>query len=259
MADEKNGLIIVSGATGSGKSTTLAAILNEINNYKAVHVVTLEDPVEFLHPAKKATFNQRELGMDFQSYAQGLRAAMRQAPKVILVGEIRDRETMEIALSAAETGHLVFATIHASDAASTVARVLGLFEIDEERQIRVRLAGTLRWVVSQRLLPRTGGGRLPAMEVMGSTLLIKDIITHGENEEKTFYNAIASMRPLGFQTFDQHILDMFHDRLISEETARVFGSKISILNRGLDSIKAEAGNVTTDEALTLERDEEEML
>ncbi|UQZ88477.1 twitching motility protein [Deltaproteobacteria bacterium Smac51] len=258
MAQEKNGLIFVSGSTGSGKSTTLAALLDEINNTKAVHVVTLEDPVEFLHPAKMATFNQRELGMDFQTFAQGLRAAMRQAPKVILIGEVRDRETLEIALSAAETGHLVLATIHASDATSTVARILGFFEPEEERQIRVRLAGCLKWVVSQRLLPKAGhtGGRVAAMEIMGSTLLVKDIITNGENEEKTLYNAIASMRPLGFQTFDQNILDLYNEKLISEDTAMVFGSRKSIMTRGLDALRAEAGQLDEfDTKLTLESED----
>ncbi|MDL2260484.1 PilT/PilU family type 4a pilus ATPase, partial [Deltaproteobacteria bacterium OttesenSCG-928-K17] len=243
MAEEKNGIIFVSGATGSGKSTTLAAILDRINESKPVHVITLEDPVEYLHPAKMATFNQRELGVDFQAFAQGLRAAMRQSPKVILIGEARDRETLEIALAAAETGHLVFATIHASDASSTVSRILGFFDLEEERQIRVRLAGILRWVVTQRLLPKMGGGRVAAMEIMGSSLLIKDLVANGETEEKNFYNAIASMRPMGFQTFDQHILDLYHQKLISEDTARVFSTKKSVVNRGLDTIKAESGEI----------------
>jgi len=251
MAQEKNGIIFLSGSTGSGKSTTLAAILDEINNNKAVHVVTLEDPVEYIHSPKKATFNQRELGMDFHDFASGLRAAMRQAPKVILIGEVRDRETLEIALAAAETGHLVFATIHGSDAGSTISRILGLFDLEEERQIRVRLAGVLRWVVSQRLLPKVGGGRVAAMEIMGSSLLIKDIVANGESEEKTLYNAIGSMRPLGFQTFDQHILDLFNARIISEESARVFSTKTSVVGRGLDTIKAAAGQID-DMGLTLE-------
>ena len=253
MAGEKNGLIFVTGATGSGKSTTLAAILDAINETKAVHVVTLEDPVEFMHPAKMATFNQRELGIDFQNFAQGLRAAMRQSPKVILIGEARDRETLEIALAAAETGHLVFATLHASDASSTISRILGFFELDEERQIRVRLAGVLRWVVTQRLMPHIGGGRVAAMEIMGSTLLIKDIIINGETEDKNFYNVIANMRPMGFQTFDQHILDLYHDKQISEETAKVFCTKKSVVGRGLDTIKAEAGDIEgLGDKLTLE-------
>lgn len=252
MAEEKNGIIFFAGATSSGKSTTLAAILDRINESKPVHVVTLEDPVEYIYQRKLATFNQRELGVDFQTFAQGLRSAMRQSPKVILIGEVRDRETLEIALAAAETGHLVFATIHASDASSTISRVLGFFEPEEERQIRVRLAGVMRWVIIQRLLPKLGGGRVAAMEIMGASLLIRDIVSNGETEDKTFYNAIASMRPLGFQTFDQHILDMYHQKYISEDTARVFATKKTVVSRGLDTIKAENGYIEEDNQLTLE-------
>src|SRR3989440_7023273 len=153
MTKEKTGLILVTGATGSGKSTTLAALLNEINESKSIHIVTLEDPVEFVHPQKKATFNQREMGTDFDTFASGLRAALRQAPKVILVGEMRDRETVEIALSAAETGHLVLSTLHTIDAGQTINRILGMFETEEQEQIRARMADTLRWVLSQRLVP----------------------------------------------------------------------------------------------------------
>src|SRR6185295_11228784 len=147
-AKEKTGLILVTGATGSGKTTTLAALLDEINNSKSIHVITLEDPVEFVHPQKQATFNQRELGTDFNTFASGLRAALRQAPKVILVGEMRDRETVEIGLSAAETGHLVVSTLHTIDAGQTINRILGMFEQEEQEQIRMRLSDTLRWVIS---------------------------------------------------------------------------------------------------------------
>ena len=157
---EKTGLVLVTGATGSGKSTTLAAILNEINNTKPVHIITLEDPVEFIHSHNQATFNQRELGSDFDSFSNGLRAALRQAPKVILVGEMRDRETVKIVLSAAETGHLVLSTLHTVDAGQTINRILGMFEPDEQEQIRVRLADTIRWIISQRLVSKIGGGRL---------------------------------------------------------------------------------------------------
>src|SRR3989442_14070827 len=156
---EKTGLVLVTGATGSGKSTTLAAVLNEINHQKPVHIITLEDPVEFIHTHDIATFNQRELGTDFDSFSNGLRAALRQAPKVILVGEMRDRETVQIALSAAETGHLVLSTIHTIDAGQSINRILGLFEQSEENQLRLRLAETLRYVISQRLAPKTGGAR----------------------------------------------------------------------------------------------------
>src|SRR6185436_7576494 len=156
---EKAGLVLVTGATGSGKSTTLAAVLNQINQTKAVHIVTLEDPVEFVHTHNKATFNQRELGTDFDTFANGLRAALRQAPKVVLVGEMRDRETAELALKASETGHLVLSTLHTVNAGQAINRVVGMFDKDEEKQIRQRLADTLRWVVGQRLVPKVGGGR----------------------------------------------------------------------------------------------------
>ena len=257
MAQEKNGLIVVAGSTSSGKSTTQAAILDEINNTQAVHVVTLEDPTEVIHPVKKATFNQRELGVDFQNFASGLRAAMRQAPKVILIGEVRDRETVEIALSAAETGHLVMATIHGTDTANAISRIVQFFDQEEERQVRARVAGVLRWVVSQRLLPMIGGGRVAALEIMGSTLLTKDIVVNGESEIKNFYSAIGSMEGLGFQTFDQHILEFYRQGLITDDTAMIFSSKKSIVSRGLDSVKAEHGDVgADDDKLMLESSDE---
>src|SRR5712692_3057887 len=148
ISKEKTGLVLVTGATGSGKSTTLAALLNELNETKSIHIVTLEDPVEFVHPQRKATFNQREMGTDFDSFANGLRAALRQAPKIILVGEMRDRETVEIGLSAAETGHLVLSTLHTIDTGQTINRILGLFDPEEQKQVRMRLADTLRWIIS---------------------------------------------------------------------------------------------------------------
>src|SRR3989441_9844672 len=159
MPGEKNGLILLTGATGSGKTTSLAALLNEINNTKSVHVVTLEDPVEYVHPNRKATFNQRELGLDYDSFASGLRAALRQAPTIILLGEIRDRETAELALKASETGHLVLSTLHTVNAGQAVGRIVGMFDQEEEKQIRQRLAETVRWIVGQRLVPKVGGGR----------------------------------------------------------------------------------------------------
>jgi Tfp pilus assembly protein, pilus retraction ATPase PilT len=148
----------------------LAAILNDLNESKSIHVVTLEDPVEFVHAQKMATFNQREMGIDFSDFATGLRAALRQAPKVILVGEMRDRETVEIGMSAAETGHLVMTSLHTVDAGQTINRIIGMFDKEEEKQIRVRLAESIRWVVSQRLLPKIGGGRVAAIEIMGNSL-----------------------------------------------------------------------------------------
>jgi len=246
MALEKNGIILITGATGSGKSTSLAALLNEINENDAVHVITLEDPVEFVHPHKKATFNQREMGQDFDNFAHGLRSALRQAPKVILVGEMRDRETVEIGLSAAETGHLVLSTLHTVDAGQTINRILGMFEKDEERQIRIRLADTMRWIVGQRLLPKVGGGRVAAFEVMGTNLQVKDLVLNGETEDRTFYNTIMSLTAFGMQTFDQSILDLYEQGMITEGTAMAYASKKAVVGRGIDTKKAEKGEKTTD-------------
>lgn len=246
MAEEKNGIIFVTGATGSGKSTSLAALLNEINDKKAVHVVTLEDPVEFSHPHRKATFNQREMGSDFDTFASGLRAALRQAPKIILVGEMRDRETVEIGLSAAETGHLVLSTLHTVDAGQTINRILGMFSTEEENQVRIRLADTVRWIVCQRLLPKEGGGRVAAFEIMGANLRVKDAILHGESEGKTFYEIIQAGRAFGMTTFDDYIIELFKQGLISEETGKAYASNKGIVGRGIDTVKSARGQATTD-------------
>jgi twitching motility protein PilT len=256
IAQEKNGIALVTGATGSGKSTTLAAILNVINREKAVHVVTLEDPVEYVHEPVVATFNQRELGLDFDSFAGGLRAALRQAPKVILVGEVRDRETIEIAMSAAETGHLVLSTLHTVDAGQTIHRIIGMFELEEERLMRIRLADSLRWVVSQRLLPKAGGtGRVAAFEIMGTNLRVKEAIISGESEGKTFYEMTQQAKPFGWVTFDDYILDLYSRDIISEETALAYASKKAVVKRGLDQIKAGRGEKTTDiEGLKIDKE-----
>jgi twitching motility protein PilT len=255
MSEERNGIILVTGATGTGKSTSLAAVLNEINEKKSVHVVTLEDPVEYVHSQKKATFNQREMGADFDSFASGLRAALRQAPKVILVGEMRDRETVEIGLSAAETGHLVLTTLHTTDAGQTINRIIGMFEQEEERQIRIRLADSLRWVACQRLLPKEGGGRVAAFEIMRSNLRVKDSILHGESEGKTFYEIIQGNRPFGMMTFDESVTDLYREGLISEETAMGYASQKAVVGRAIDSIKASKGEKTTSiEDLSIDRE-----
>ena len=245
MAGERNGIILVTGATGSGKSTSLAALLDKINDEKPVHIVTLEDPIEYVHQHKMATFNQRELGNDFDTFASGLRAALRQAPKVILVGEMRDRETMEIGLSAAETGHLVLSTLHTVDAGQTINRILGMFEQEEQGQVRNRLVDTIRWIVCQRLLPKVGGGRVAAFEIMGMNLRVRELIMNGETEDKTFYDVIADAKALGWQTFDQHILELYEDGLITEETAASYCTRKTAVNRGLDSIKSARGESTT--------------
>jgi twitching motility protein PilT len=246
MAHERNGLILFTGATGTGKTTSMAAILNQINIERAVHVVTLEDPIEYVHPHKKATFNQREQGDDFDSFATGLRAALRQAPKVILVGEIRDRETLEIALTAAETGHVVFSSLHTIDAGQTLNRIIGMYEHDEQAQIRNRLADTIRWVVSQRLLPRIGGGRVAALEILCTSLRIKDLLINGESEEKTFYNVLKEGSTLNMQTFDQHLLRLYEDGVITEDSAMSYATNRSAIKRGMDTIKAARGEKTSD-------------
>jgi twitching motility protein PilT len=245
VAKEKTGLVLVTGATGSGKSTTLAALLNEINESKSIHIITLEDPVEFVHSQKRATFNQREMGTDFDSFASGLRAALRQAPKVILVGEMRDRETVEIGLSAAETGHLVVSTLHTIDAGQTINRILGMFEQEEQEQIRLRLADTVRWIVSQRLAPKIGGGRQALLEIMGSNLRIRDSITMGESEGKTFYEIVEANYTFGWRTFDQACLDAYEQGLITEESALLYCSKRGPTTRGIDNIKKKRGESTT--------------
>ncbi|NNK93802.1 MAG: PilT/PilU family type 4a pilus ATPase [Desulfobacterales bacterium] len=258
MASDLNGLILFTGATGTGKTTSLAALLNRINQERAVHIVTLEDPIEYVHPHMKATFNQRELGNDFSTFATGMRAALRQAPKVILVGEMRDRETMEIGLTAAETGHLVLSTLHTIDAGQTMNRVLGMFEQEEQPQIKHRLVDTIRWVVSQRLLPRVGGGRIAAMEILRTSLRVKDLILNGETEEKTYYNVIKAGSSLEMRTFDQHILELYSEGLITEETAEIYCSHRNEINRGIDNIKAARGESTTSlSGLAMEEDEAE--
>lgn len=243
---EKTGLVLVTGATGSGKSTTLAAVLNEFNRTKAIHIITLEDPVEFVHPHHKATFNQRELGTDFDSFSNGLRAALRQAPKVILVGEMRDRDTVKIALSAAETGHLVLSTLHTVDAGQTINRILGMFETEEQEQIRLRLADTLRWVVSQRLVPKIGGGRHAMLEIMGSNMRTKESIVQGESEGKSFYEIIEASQSFGWRTFDFSALEGYEQGLLTEETAMLYCSKRGPVTRGIDNIKKGRGERTTE-------------
>jgi twitching motility protein PilT len=255
LAEEKNGIVVVTGATGSGKSTSLAGVLNAINETKAVHVITLEDPVEFQHPHKMATFNQRELGADFNTFANGLRAALRQAPKVILLGEMRDRETVEIGLTAAETGHLVLTTLHTVDAGHTVNRMLGMFNIEEENQIRIRLADTVRWIVCQRLLPKVGGGRVATFEIMRTNLRVKDAILRGESEGKTFYEIVETGTAFGMTTFDQHIVGLYERGLITEETALAYSSQRGVVGRGIDKVKAVRGEKTTDiEQLEVDED-----
>ena len=246
MPGERNGLILVTGATGSGKTTSLAALLNEINATKSVHVVTLEDPVEYVHPNRKATFNQRELGLDYDTFANGLRAALRQAPKIILVGEMRDRETAELALKASETGHLVLSTLHTVNAGQAINRIIGMFDKDEEKQIRQRLADTIRWVVGQRLVPKVGGGRWAVHDILANTIRSNELILLGEQEGKTFYEIQEVGEPFGMTTFDQSLLKAYQQGLVTEDTAVNYSTRKAVVQRGIDTIKQTRGEKTTD-------------
>ena len=222
LTREKNGLVFVTGGAGNGKTTTISALLNEINYRDKVHVVTLEDPIEFLHSQQQSTFSQRELGTDFFTFPDGLRAALRQAPKVIFVGEIRDRETLEIALTAGETGHLVFSTLHTISASQTINRILGMFNKDEEQLVRERLASSLRFIVGQRLVPKKEGGRLLITELMGSSLRTREAIELGENENRRLHDIVEAATNAGWHSFEQSLLKAYEHNLISEETALLY-------------------------------------
>jgi twitching motility protein PilT len=218
IADIKNGIVLVTGPTGSGKTSTLAAILNKINQQKAIHIVTIEDPIEFLHPHRRATIHQRELHSDTPTFSLALRAALRQAPKVILVGEMRDKETIEIALEAAETGHLVFSTLHTIDASRTVERIIGVFPLSDQEAIRNRFAKAFRYIVSQRLMPRRGGGRVAAIEILISTLRTREYVEKGESEGKTLVDAMQDGELDGMQHFDMVIERFIRDGVVDLDT-----------------------------------------
>jgi twitching motility protein PilT len=241
IVKEKDGIILLTGGTGTGKTTTLAAMLNHLNETQEIHIVTLEDPIEFFHTHRKAAISQRELGKDFPNFADGLRAALRQAPKVILVGEIRDRETLDIAMTASETGHIVFSTLHTINAGQTINRILGMFSREEEQQIRQRLAATLRYVVSQRLVSKINGGRLLVTEIMGSSLRTRETIVYGESENKSFQEIIEAGSSLGWQTFDQSIIEAYKAGIISDETALVSCSNKGKMRRELDTLEKQRG------------------
>ncbi len=225
IAGIKNGIVLVTGPTGSGKSTTLAAIIDLINETKAYHIVTIEDPIEFLHPHKSSTIHQRELHSDTPSFALALRAALRQAPKVILVGEMRDRETIEVALEAAETGHLVLSTLHTIDASKTVDRIIGVFPKNEEKAIRTRLSQTFRFIVSQRLLPRADRqGRIAAIEILKSTARTRDYMEHGDQEGKSLTDAMEQGDLEGMQTFDMVMEQLVRQGVVAKEDAVAYAT-----------------------------------
>jgi twitching motility protein PilT len=225
IVELKNGLVLVTGPTGSGKSSSLAAVIDLINETKYYHIVTIEDPIEFLHGHKNSTIHQRELHTDTPNFALALRAALRQAPKVILVGEMRDRETIEVALEAAETGHLVLSTLHTIDAAKTVDRIIGVFPKNEEKIIRTRLATSFRFIVSQRLLPRADRtGRVAAMEILKATSRTREYIERGEMEGKSLMDAMEQGDMEGMQTFDGEIEKLVRSGVVSQEDGLAYAS-----------------------------------
>jgi twitching motility protein PilT len=224
MATLKNGIVLVTGPTGCGKSSTLAAIIDLINDTRAEHILTIEDPIEFLHYHKKATIHQRELHSDTPTFAAALKAALRQAPKVILVGEMRDRETIEIALTAAETGHLVFSTLHTIDASKTVDRIIGTFEAGDQQAVRTRLANAFRYIVSQRLVPSKAGGRVAVLEILKATMRTRDYLERGEAEGKTLLDAMRDGELDGMQHFDGELEKLLRAGVISRGTALLFAT-----------------------------------
>jgi len=240
---ENAGLVFITGATGTGKTTTLAAILNEINRTQDIHVVTLEDPIEYVHEPIRASFSQREYGKDYFSFSFGLKAALRQSPRAILVGEIRDRETMEVAITAGETGHIVFTSLHTINASQTINRILGMFDKDEQTLMRQRLADSLRWVVSQRLVPRVDGGLHLATEVMGNNLRSREVIIAGESEKHNLHDIIeSSVTPWGWHSFEQSLLNAVLAGHISSDTAMHYSNHKNQMQQALD--KYTAGRAT---------------
>jgi twitching motility protein PilT len=237
VAALKNGLVLVTGPTGSGKSSTLAAIVNLINETRAEHLITIEDPIEFLHVHKKATVHQRELHSDTPTFALALRAALRQAPKVILVGEMRDRETIEVALTAAETGHLVLSTLHTIDAAKTVDRIIGAFDTGEQQRVRTRLANCFRFVISQRLLRATSGQRIAVLEILKSTLRTREYLEIGDGGGKTLLDAMRDGELDGMQHFDGEIEKLVRSGAISFPTGLLYATNASNLRVQLADVQ----------------------
>jgi|HubBroStandDraft_4_1064222.scaffolds.fasta_scaffold23103_2 twitching motility protein PilT len=218
-AQVRPGIVLVTGPTGSGKSSTLAAFVNKINEEKACHVITIEDPIEFLHQHKRATIHQRELYSDTPSFALALRAALRQAPKLILVGEMRDKETIEVALEAAETGHMVYSTLHTIDASKTIERIIGVFPSADQPAIRARLAKSFRYIISQRLIPRAdGSGRVAAFEILKSTLRTREYVQKGESEGKSLLDAMRDAAGEGMQCFDIEIEKLIRAKVLDIDT-----------------------------------------
>jgi twitching motility protein PilT len=243
IASLKNGIVLVTGPTGSGKSTTLAALIDLINDTRAEHIITIEDPVEFLHRHKKGTVHQRELHSDTPTFGLALRAALRQAPKVILVGEMRDKETIEIALTAAETGHLVFSTLHTIDASKTADRIINAFDAGEQHAVRIRLAATFKFFISQRLIPKTGGGRVAVLEMLKSTMRTRDYLERGESEGKSLLDAMRDGELDGMQHFDGEIEKLVRAGVISLATGLLYATNSGNLQVQLADVPADDDSV----------------
>jgi len=241
IAELKNGIVLVTGPTGSGKSSTLAAMINLINETRADHIITIEDPIEFLHLHKKGTIHQRELHTDTPTFSHALRAALRQAPKVILVGEMRDRETIEIAVTAAETGHLVFSTLHTIDASKTVERIVGTFDAKDQLAIRTRLAASFRYFISQRLIPKQAGGRQAVLEVLKSTMRTREYIEKGDSEGRSLLDAMRDGGLEGMQHFDGEIEKLVRSGMITAKTGMLYATNPDNLRLQLsDMVRLEA-------------------
>ncbi|HET8923597.1 MAG TPA: PilT/PilU family type 4a pilus ATPase [Candidatus Acidoferrum sp.] len=245
IVDLRNGIVLVTGPTGSGKSSTLAAIIDRMNEQKAYHILTIEDPIEFLHRHKKATIHQRELHSDTPNFALALRAALRQAPKVILVGEMRDRETIEVALEACETGHLVLSTLHTVDAAKTIERIVGVFPLADQQAIRTRLSKAFRFIVSQRLLPKKSGkGRIAAVEILKSTMRTREYVEKGESEGKSLLDAMRDGTTEGMQHFDGEIEKLIRDGIVDFETGLTYSTNAGNLRLEMADYSEEQRNKT---------------
>jgi twitching motility protein PilT len=250
VAELRNGVVLVTGPTGSGKSSTLAAIIDLINQVQAYHILTIEDPIEFLHPHKSCIVHQRELHSDTPTFAHALRAALRQAPKVILVGEMRDKETIEIAMEAAETGHLVLSTLHTIDASKTVERIIGVFPLAEQHTIRNRLAKSFRYIVSQRLLPRKdGSGRVAAMEILKSTLRTREYVEKGEGDGKTLLDAMRSSTTEGMQYFDGEIEKLVREGIITMDTGMAYATNPGNFRLEMSDFTEDEKKIKADELL----------
>jgi len=247
----RNGIVLVTGPTGSGKSSTLAAIIDKINKEQSYHVLTIEDPIEFLHPHKNCIVHQRELHADTPSFALALRAALRQAPKVILVGEMRDRETIEIAMEAAETGHLVMSTLHTIDASKTIERIVGAFPMAEQHTLRNRLAKSFRYIVSQRLIPRKDGtGRVAAFEILKSTLRTREYVEKGEGDGKTLLDAMRVGGQDGMQTFDGEIEKLIREGVVDMDTGLAYSTNPGNLQLELADLAQELSDPLLESSAT---------